>query len=154
LEKTKITEVNMHLQPVIKKPNGNRWCGPAVVSSLMGIDTDHAARLIRQVTGKANCTRTTHSVIMETLMRAGFRLDVKLIRGSRDGITLAQWLRDSKDARGQGRVFLVAAGSHWQLIEGDQYVCGLTKDVVTLRHPRVRTRGRVTFVAEVAKMHS
>ena len=47
------------------------------------------------------------------------------------------------------RVFLVVAGNHWQLIQGDKYVCGLPGEVVSVTDKRVKRRARVTEVYEL-----
>ena len=62
--------------------------------------------------------------------------------------TLAKWLRDSKDIRTAGRVFLVIAGRHFQLVSGRRYVCSQTTDVVSVRSAPHR-RARVEEVWEL-----
>lgn len=70
---------------------------------------------------------------------------------AKHGPTLAQWLKDTKADRTAGRVYLIAAGLHWQVISGRRYCCGLTGEIVSIKHKRVRRRARVTGVWELTK---
>lgn len=65
--------------------------------------------------------------------------------------TLAAWLKFSKHERTAGRVYLVCAGLHWQVISGRRYVCGITGDIVSIKDKKVRRRARVTGVWELTK---
>ena len=44
----------MKLNPVNKTKNGNRYCGPAVISSVTGCTTDEAAKLMMSRKSTAN----------------------------------------------------------------------------------------------------
>jgi len=66
-----------------------------------------------------------------------------------NGITLARWLKLSVKHRTEGRVFLVVAGWHWQLISGRRYTCGRIRDIVSIRDKRVKRRARVAEVYEL-----
>ena len=101
----------------------NRYCGPAVISCVTGMNSGEAARLIRSVSGQraVRGTYTTH--VRRALEKCGIESFRKHITHN---CTLAAWLRESKDMRTTGRVFLVVAGHHFQLVEGRRYVCGRT----------------------------
>ncbi len=51
--------------------------------------------------------------------------------------------------RTSGRVFLIVAGNHFQLVEGRRYVCGRTRDIVSVRSKLVKRRCRVETVHEL-----
>lgn len=141
----------MDINPVIV--GSNKYCGPAVLSSLLKIDTGEAARRIRVRTGKRSVKGTYLRDLLAVLIEAGF--DLKPTSYLRDckgkNPTLAGWLKLSKESRVAGRVFLISAGRHWQLVSGRRYVCGLTKEIVSVRDKRVRRRSRVNGVYEVTK---
>mgnify|MGYP003635946389 FL=1 len=124
----------------------NRYCGPAVISCVTGMNTGEAARLIRSVSGQkaVRGSFTTH-------VRKAFELcGIESFRKTNSrNCTLAAWLRESKDIRTTGRVFFVVAGHHFQLIEGRRYVCGRTMDIVSIKDKSVKRRCRVEEVYEL-----
>jgi len=124
----------------------NRYCGPAVISCVTGMNTGEAARLIRSVSGQRAVRGTLTTHVRRALKLCG--IESSRIDHTRK-CTLAAWLRESKNIRTTGRVFLVVAGHHFQLIEGRRYVCGRTKDIVSVRDKMVKRRCRVEEVYEL-----
>lgn len=129
------------------KNTGNRYCGPAVISALANIGTAEAAAVIRSVTHQRSVKGTSYYGCTEALRRLGFSTTDLRVNTKP---TLAGWLKASKAIRTAGRVFLVCAGSHFLLISGRRYVCGIVKDVVSVRDERVKRRARVAKVWEVS----
>ena len=151
---------NLRIKPVnhgSSKRDKNRFCGPAVISSLTGYTTADAARCIRETSNRRSVTGTSSEEVLRVLRmcgigcveRKGSYWDVKFNRT--DGVTLAGWLKASVKDRDAKSVFLVVAGWHWQLVQGRRYVCGLTKEIVSIRDKRVKRRARV---AEVYELHA
>lgn len=150
---------NLRIKPVnhgSSKRDKNRFCGPAVISAITGMTTGEAAAQLRRVTGRRMITGTGTTELMDVLHMNGIRMrdvrhywDVKFNRT--DGVTLAGWLKASVKDRDAKSVFLVVAGWHWQLVQGRRYVCGLTKEIVSIRDKRVKRRARV---AEVYELHA
>lgn len=131
----------------------NRYCGPAVLSIVAGIPTDYAAGVIRSVTGQRQVTGTSDLDLSRALFRLGFYLQpLDHFQEPKDRPTLATWLRDRKALRTAGRVFVLAAGSHWQVISGRRYACGLTGEVVSVKDPQVKRRARVRRAFEVVRL--
>lgn len=135
----------MNIHPVKRKARGNRYCGPAAISIIAGCDTDDAAKLIRAHNG-GNAVRGAYTAdILKVLRDFGYRCyDVKFERGA----TLAGWLRATHGER-SGKVFLVVAGSHFQVISGNRFCCGRTRQIVGLKHDKVKRRARVKQVIRV-----
>ena len=131
----------------------NRYCGPAVISAVTGMVTGEAARLIRHVSGQRKVTGSyAHHVIRALkLCNVGYSSNKFFGLDTKQQPTLAQWLKSSKDIRTSGRVFLIVAGNHFQLVEGRRYVCGRTKDVVSVRSKLVKRRCRVEEVYELCQ---
>lgn len=135
----------------------NRYCGPAVVSFITGINTSDAATLMRQAYGARAIRGSDEYDVKAALRKRGYRLaniakyTIKGTRYSQPAPTLARWLKDSKEERVPGRMFLLAAGNHWQLIMGRKYACGRIGDIVSVRDKRIKRRARVTEVYEVIK---
>jgi len=129
----------------------NRYCGPAVISAVTGMVTGEAARLIRNVSGQKVVRGSyTRDVIRAlALCNVGYRNSKFFGFNTKQRPTLAQWLKSSKDIRTSGRVFLIVAGHHFQLVEGRRYVCGRTKDIVSVRSKYVKRRCRVEEVYEL-----
>jgi len=138
----------LSLQPVNSpKGDSNRFCGPAVISALTGMTTGAAARLIRQVSPTRKCVMGTYSGEMLRALRL-CGIDGKSSPRMLPNPTLAGWLKATHGQRG-GRTFLIAAGHHWQIVQGNRYVCGLSKAIVGLTHDVVSRRARVTEVYEL-----
>lgn len=133
---TKIHNVN-------KKNRGNKWCGPAAMSAVLGIDTDQAAATLREVTGRDRITSTYDHWMNQAFNKHG----VKMTR-ARDEIapkrreTLTAWAKRTHAERGD-RIFLVSAGRHWRVHQGWNQVCGIVMKVGSMAHahkPRCITR--------------
>jgi len=126
----------------------NNYCGPAVISAVTGMTTGEAARLIRHVSGQKMVKGSHTFHVLRALSLCNIQ-NVKTTVVTRP--TLAQWLKGSKDIRTSGRVFLIVAGHHFQLVEGRRYVCGRTRDVVSVRSKLVKRRCRVETVHELVR---
>lgn len=155
------------------KGDKNRYCGPSAISIVTGMSTGEAARLLRHVSGKQSIKGTHDSwmrrafaecgIMMRSVHVAeipdpnvryeGTRRIVRLRRSSeRDHEprpTLAQWLKDSTKLRTAGRVFLVSAGNHWQIISGRRFVCGRTIKIISITDKKAHRRARVSDVYEL-----
>ena len=132
-----------------RKADKNRYCGPAVISSLTGITTAGASRLIRHINSRRTRVMGTHSwEVCKSLRLCGVTVK-RIDHPTRHKITLARWLNQNIKERTPGRIFLIVAGNHWQLVSGRRYVCGRIGDVVSIKHPKVKRRARVTEVYEI-----
>ena len=131
----------------------NRYCGPAVISALTDLTTGQAARLIRLKYGRTSIKGTYTKEVLGALKACNINYipwSKKGVRlGRTDGPTLAKWLQLSKEDRTVGRVFLIVAGWHWQLVSGRRYTCGRIRDIVSIRDKRVKRRARVAEVYEL-----
>lgn len=139
----------MKIHPVNRTKRGNSYCGPAALSILTGFDTDHCARVIRNETGVRAVKATTASAMHCSIRAIGLGMHQFDAYTHRAKPTLAAWLRENKHHRTAGRVFLVLAGRHWQVISGRRYACSLTSEIVSVRDPRVKRRARVLEVYEI-----
>jgi primase-polymerase (primpol)-like protein len=151
MTKLRIKPVNHGLTPRDK----NRYCGPSVISAITGMTTGEAAAQLRAVSGKRAIKGTHTSWIRAVLRRNNIEMlscrDVWNIKLNRtDGITLAGWLKHTVKDRNADRVFLIVAGWHWQLVQGRRYVCGQTKQIVSIRDKRVKRRARVAEIYELS----
>ena len=138
----------MKIKPVTNiSTDRNRYCGPAVISAVTGMNTGEAARLIRSVSGQkfVKGSFTTH--VRRALKLCG--IESYRLHLSNSNTTLAAWLRENKSIRTTGRVYLIIAGNHFQLVEGRRYVCGRTKDIVSIKDKQVKRRCRVREVYEL-----
>lgn len=142
----------MKLKELNRTKGGNRWCGPAVISFISGISTDEASLLVRSQTGRRKVTGIYTAEVDRALRALGYKLSTLQTFKKGKKPTLAGWLRDSVEIRKPGRVFLISAGNHWQLITGRRYACGIVGEIVSIKHPKVKRRARVEAVYEVHEM--
>ena len=134
------------------KGDSNRYCGPSAISAVTPLTTGEAARLIRANRRRPTpVTGTTAYEVGQALQQIG----IKMIQHGDLGIgtqvqpTLAKWLELSRGIRTTGRVFLLCAGSHWQIVSGNRFVCGIAGAVVDFKHKAVKRRSWVTMVFEL-----
>ena len=128
----------------------NRYCGPAVISAVTKLTTGEAARLIRKQRGRKAVTGTQTFEVRDALRACNIEsFAVNIHRGEPATGTLAAWLRMSKEDRTPGRVFLIVAGHHWQLVSGRRYTCGRVREIVSIKDKRVKRRARVSEVYEL-----
>lgn len=140
------------MHPVTHGKTKNRFCGPAAISIITGIDTGTAAALMRLKTGRRQITGASHWELEKVLQSLGFFttsvFDCPLVKKRP---TLASWLKTSVADRTAGKMFLVSAGHHWQVVSGRRYCCGITGEIVSVRSDRVKRRARVRAVYEVVR---
>ena len=140
------------------KRDKNRYCGPAVLSIMSGITTAQASRLIRHLYPYLHAVRGTSSgQIKKAFGELGINMFSVAYRPAASGKrnpTLAGWLKQTVDERTPGRVFLLVAGHHWQIVTGRRDICGIVKELGSIKDKRVKRRARVTEVYELEPQHS
>lgn len=138
----------MQLRELRRGPRSNRYCGPAVISYLTGLDTTDAARLVRKLNPDITAVKGLHiRPLINTLQTLGF--NCRWMNTQKP--TFKQWLRDSKEDRTAGRVWLVATTGHYQLVTGRKFACGITGELVSLSDKRIQNRARVVAVFELTE---
>jgi hypothetical protein len=160
----------MKINPVKnEKGDSNRYCGPAALSIVTGMTTGEAARLLRHLSGKASIKGTTHGQMQRAFRACGIQMNPRAVKPApaktmtkrmpgTDWVigsyietrpTMTQWLKDTQAIRNHGRVFLVSAGHHWQIITGRRFCCGITKQIVPITDKKANRRARVEAVYEL-----
>ena len=143
----------IQLKTITDGKDKNRYCGPSVISALTDLTTGEAARLIRKQFGRKSIRGSHTYEVLEALRACNIvarrwgKPGVRLNRST--GPTLAGWLKMSKEDRTPGRVFLIVAGWHWQLVSGRRYTCGRIREIVSIKDKRVKRRARVAEVYEL-----
>lgn len=142
----------------VKREQGrrsNRYCGPAAISALTNQDTADTAKALRDYTGRRMITGIEESSLLHT-MSLYYDLRFKEFDNfarteTNKRPTLAKWLKSTVKERTKGRVFLIVAGNHYQIVSGRRYVCGITEEIVSIRDKRVKRRARVKQVWEITE---
>lgn len=129
----------------------NRYCGPAVISILTGYRTGDVAAVARHVLNRSSIIGMEDHEMRMTLRRfgvrmAGYETFESLPMNRRP--TLAQWFKNGREA---DELFLINAGYHWQLVRGDQFICGTTAEWVPFTHEKVMRRARVAAVYRMSR---
>jgi len=137
------------------KRDKNRYCGPAVLSIMSGITTGEASRLIRNLFPYVHAVRgTSTGQISQAFAALKISMDKIAYRKAQGrNPTLAGWLKQTVEERTPGRVFLIVAGNHWQIVTGRRYICGIVKELVSIKDKQVKRRARVTEVFELTPSH-
>ena len=137
----------MNLHELNRGPKDNRYCGPAAFSFLTGVNTSDASLVFRQHFGLYRIRGLATRHLIGALREAG--LDAYRRTDYEDNLTLAQWLKVSKGERKSGRVWLIVAGNHFQIVSGRKDACGRIGKMVGLSDKRIKKRCRVEIVFEV-----
>ena len=141
----------MKLHELNRGKGDNKFCGPAAISFISGVSTTDAAALIREVNPYIERVKGVWPKdVLKVLGKLGFRATRRNVIGKP---TMKQWLRLSKEFRTAGRVFLVEAGHHYQIISGRKYACGRIGEIVGLSDKRIKNRSRVAEVWEIEANH-
>ena len=139
------------LKPVKRAAKGhNRFCGPAALSIIAGIDTAEASAVIRKGNGKRSVKGTSHFDLLRALSTLGYKASsaAKIDPLKRKtNPTIAAWLKS--DERDGQSLYLISAGHHWQVVQGRRFCCGITKDIVSIRDPKVKRRARLVAVWKI-----
>lgn len=120
------------LHPVTRATKAsNRFCRPAVLSILTGLDTADTARLLRKVSGKRSikgtATRHLHAALAELgIAVAPFPTHREATTCGLKPVTFVQWERRSRPVRGNDTILLVM-GHHWAVVQGRRYACGISR---------------------------
>jgi hypothetical protein len=157
--------MKLKLNPIVdEKNNTNRYCGPSAISAVTGMATGSASKLIREINGRRAIKGAYIYEVTAALDKCNITvtdscpttLGVKLPDGSprkawvqQPRVTLAQWLKHSKTIRTSGRIFLLVAGNHYQLVSGRKFTCGRVRDIISIRANGVKRRSRVERVFEL-----
>ena len=139
------------LKPVKRAAKGhNRYCGPAALSIIAGIDTAEASAVIRFVNKKRSVQGTHDWEIIKSLNLLGYNVASAAKLNPlkpKTNPTLAGWLKS--DGRDGKTLYLIAAGNHWLVVQGRRYCCGKTSEIVSIRDEKVKRRARVTAVYRI-----
>jgi hypothetical protein len=122
---------------------GNKYCGPAVISSLTGIQTNHAAALIRKVNpNRLRVANTSCGDLYMALNLLGFKMS-----SHHAGLKLGTLKNWAKQWAIHGETYIVSVGHHWVILQGrNQTICGLTKKMVHIDdHPKWRSQVKEVF---------
>lgn len=127
------------LHPINRSGKDNRYCGPAVVSFLTGLNTADISKMMRANSGRKFITGSNMEEFEFILYKHGIRVYSVDVEGKP---TLAAWSK----TRDRKTTYIVGAGNHWQIIQGNKYACGRIGEICSIKDERVKRRARVTEV--------
>ena len=114
-----------------KKSDKNGYCGPSVISILTGMTTAESAKVINSfyVKRKRYIKATNMWEISNGFFACG--IDMAKIKIPKNIKTLDKWLDDTEYSR-KDNIYLIASGGHWIIIQGNNYVCSMTKNIINM----------------------
>lgn len=127
--------ISLKIRPVnhgTKKSDKNGYCGPAVLSILTGMTTAESAKVINASNGnlKRYIKGTSTRQMRKAFSVCGIDM-VEKIKIPKHIKTLDKWLDDTEHSR-KDNMYLVSSGHHWLIIQGNNYVCGMTKNIINM----------------------
>ena len=142
----------IQLRPVNKPKGENRYCGPAAISCVTGLSTGNIAEVLRKVYKRRAITGLAQSHLRWFLSRCGIKTervaDFHSIPLSKTP-TLSKWLDTSLDIK-PSKVYIVVAGNHYSVIQGNNYCCGMVGDIINVKDKRARRRAKVLEAFELS----
>ena len=117
------------LHPIAGK---NRFCGPTALASVLGITTDHAARLIRKFSGDKRVTGVYETHLLKALAAAGCKSEYH--NGAGEGgamLSAREWVKAHRALFASTHV-IISFGRHYGTLLGEHYQCSLTHRMVPL----------------------
>ena len=128
--------------------DGNRFCGPSAITAILGTGTNRAAQVIRETSG----ARQVKGTCSNQMKMAFEHFNVRMTRERGDLAAKHRerfdaWAKRTHADRGN-RTYLVAAGHHWRVVQGWNYVCGIVPVVTTMAHA-YKPKSQVTCVFEI-----
>jgi hypothetical protein len=142
----------IQLRPVNKPKGENRFCGPAAISCVTGLTTGNIAEVLRNVFRRRMITGLAQDHLRWFLGRCGIkteRIASYKCHSNSERPSLAKWLATSVDIK-PSKVYIVVAGNHYSVIQGDQYCCGLVGDIINVTDKRARRRAKVLEAFELS----
>lgn len=122
----------------------NRYCGPTAIATILGITTDEAARIAREISGKTSIRGMRHALMLDVLKHLGctveyFRIEEKM--------TANQWVQSNK-ALFKNNYVILSHGKHYGTMLGRNFLCSLSyREVVGLKEiPKLKSRVKAYFV--------
>lgn len=121
------------MTPQLHRLSGkNGFCGPTAMASVLGISTDHAARIIRSISGDKRVTGVHDSHLWKALMDAGCKPEYHRFAGTRTPLLPAsEWVQVHR-ALFETKHVIIVFGHHYGTLLGGQYQCSLTRRLVPL----------------------
>lgn len=117
------------LHPLVGK---NSFCGPAAMATVLGISTDHAARMLRSVSGSKRVTGVFNVHLCEALAQAGCKYEYRSVPEAASPLLPAsEWVRINRSLFEHMHVIIVF-GRRYGTLLGQHYQCSLTRRVVPL----------------------
>ena len=124
----------------------NRYCGPAAMATILGVTTDHAARVLRGLTGERWIKGVSVQHLTAAMEQLGVRVRYTRIDAAYE--SLADWLRCNLQLFQASHLILqfgVHGDSHYGTISGGMYQCNLSRMPVPFESIPFRPAAGVVF---------
>lgn len=144
---SRTTNVSCKLEHILHPIKGkNRYCGPSAIATILGVTTDHAARVIRGLTGERQVKGVSVFHLRAAMERLGMGVRYTSLNLAYE--SLADWLKCNLQAPQTSYVILqfgVPGESHVGTIHGGKYQCNLTNGPVSFDAIPFKPNGGIVF---------
>ena len=121
----------------------NSFCGPAAIASVLGLTTDHAARVLRSISGDRRVTGVYPVHFVQALRNLGCEVE-HLTVPAVHRMPVRQWLEVHASLFAEKHIVIDFA-DHYGVVLGGQYQCGISMGPVEWATQLIPSeRGEVT----------
>lgn len=126
----------MKLHPIIHTNPSRLWCGPAVISTITGLDTGMVHQCVRDVCRRRAVTGMFDDEVRKALRALGYA--VRVYRTGR-WLTLKDWMVRHSSLFAKRPVVVIVATStfnHYVTLLGSKFIDSALKNPVSLKRAR------------------
>lgn len=106
----------------------NSFCGPSAIATVLGLTTDHAARVLRSFSGEKRVTGVYPAHLVQALCALGCDVEyVQVLPAER--VRVRQWL-ETNSRLFENQHVVIDFSSHFGTLLGGQYQCSMTRSPI------------------------
>ena len=106
----------------------NTFCGPSAIATVLGLTTDHAARVLRSISGDKRVTGVYPTHLVQALCALGCDVEyVQVLPAER--VRVRQWL-ESNARLFENQHVVIDFSSHFGTLLGGHYQCSMTRSPI------------------------
>ena len=116
----------LKIRDVVRKENSNKYCGASALSVITGLDSSICARILADFDEEVMIKGCTYKTMIRGILNYGLKVQRVYDLPKR----LGGFIKQRKV--GDKNFYLIVARNHYQIIQGNRYVCGQAGKVASI----------------------